>query len=405
MANILQYFRNLQLKSIKKECFRFNRNILYNFGYSANAFFKRNYSGDCDEKDNCAVVLHGIKDLRIELRPFPKFKDHEVLLQMEVVGICGSDVQYYDHGRVGSFVLTKPMVIGHEASATVIKCGKDVKNLKPGDKVAVEPQINCGKCHFCETGRYHLCQDLFFCATPPHDGNLTTYWAHDARFCYKLPQNVDLEQGALMEPLAVSVHSCKRANITSGDTVLILGAGPIGLVSLMTARAYGAQTIVITDITNFKLHKADEMGADCAVKVAGLNEDEMMNLLLKALKGKRPRVTIYACSDESVLKTAIKLTESGGKVVLVGNPTNSPVPIPIDECVSREIDILGSFRYMNDYPTAIDLVSCGKVDPKEMVTHHFKMEDAVEAFEMASGKTEKFVKILIHANPNWTSKC
>jgi len=157
----------------------------------------------------------------------------EVLLAMDSVGICGSDVHYLAHGRIGDFVLTKPMIIGHESAGVVAKLGKKVTTLKVGDRVAIEPGVPCRKCDHCKQGKYNLCPGMVFCATPPYDGNLTRYYKHAADFCFKLPDHVTMEEGALLEPLSVGVHACKRAEVTLGSKVLILGAGPIGLVTLM----------------------------------------------------------------------------------------------------------------------------------------------------------------------------
>uniref|UniRef100_A0ABD2WZ25 Sorbitol dehydrogenase n=1 Tax=Trichogramma kaykai TaxID=54128 RepID=A0ABD2WZ25_9HYME len=172
-------------------------------------------------------------------------KNDEVLLKMACVGICGSDVHYLVNGRIGDFILNKPMIMGHEASGTVIKLGKEVKHLKIGDKVAIEPGIPCRVCNFCKKGKYNLCAEMKFCATPPIDGNLQQYYTHPADLCFKLPKNVTLEEGALAEPLSVAVHACKRAKVRVGSKVMIIGAGTIGLMILVTAKAMGADKVVI----------------------------------------------------------------------------------------------------------------------------------------------------------------
>ncbi|XP_030752024.1 sorbitol dehydrogenase-like [Sitophilus oryzae] len=368
----------------------------------------RNYADICKNKEsskhgeNLAVVLHGINDLKIEKRPIPKLKPNQVLLQMEVVGICGSDVHFFREGRIGPFVVEKPMIIGHEGSGTVVECGPAVKTLKSGDRVAIEPQISCRMCDYCKTGNYHLCQGLYFCAAPPDDGNLSRYYAHDSDFCFKLPDNLDFEHATLMEPLAVGVHACKRGGVTSGDSVLVLGSGPIGLVSILAARAYGASKIVVTDVDDFKLKKAHEVGVDCTCNIKGLNVDEALECI-KSILPEHPRVTIDCCGLEDAVKVGMKATKSGGKLVLVGMGTDK-MALPITECIFREVDLLGVFRYVNDYPTAIDMVSSGKIDPKPLITHHFKFEDSVKAFETAKNKTEDYIKIMIHPNPKWKPK-
>ncbi|XP_050744591.1 sorbitol dehydrogenase isoform X3 [Drosophila biarmipes] len=204
-------------------------------------------------KDNLTAVLHGIEDMRLEQRPIPEIADDEVLLAMDSVGICGSDVHYLAHGRIGDFVLTKPMVIGHESAGVVTKLGKKVTTLKVGDRVAIEPGVPCRYCAHCKEGKYNLCPGMVFCATPPYDGNLTRYYKHPADFCFKLPDHVTMEEGALLEPLSVGVHACKRAEVTLGSKVLILGAGPIGLVTLMATRSGGIVVVVGMGAAEVKL--------------------------------------------------------------------------------------------------------------------------------------------------------
>ncbi|XP_049327005.1 sorbitol dehydrogenase isoform X2 [Astyanax mexicanus] len=177
------------------------------------------------DTDNLSVVLHAKGDLRLEQRPIPEPGPNEVLLQMHSVGICGSDVHYWQNGRIGDFVVKKPMVLGHEAAGRVFKVGPGVTHLKPGDRVAIEPGAPRDMDEFCKSGRYNLSPTIFFCATPPDDGNLSRYYIHNANFCYKLPDNVSYEEGALIEPLSVGIHACRRAGVTLGSSVLVCKAG------------------------------------------------------------------------------------------------------------------------------------------------------------------------------------
>ncbi|CAG9769218.1 unnamed protein product [Ceutorhynchus assimilis] len=350
--------------------------------------------------DNLTAVLYGINDIRLEQRPIPVPKDDQVLLQMEVVGICGSDVHYLVNGQIGPFVVKDPMVIGHEASGTVVKCGKNVKSLKPGDKVAIEPGVPCRICAYCKSGDYHLCPDIFFCATPPDDGNLTRYYVHAADFCHKLPSNMDLEDGALMEPLSVGVHATKRGYVTVGDVVLILGAGPIGLVTLLSAKAMGASKIIITDILSVKLQKAKELGAHYTVKIEPSDKEDDIVAKIKELLGTEPNKTFDCSGAELCVRIALKVTKSKGIVVLVGMGKFEQT-LPLSSAIIREVDIRGVFRYNNDYPTAIDMVASGKISVKPLITHHYKLEETEKAFQVAKTQEGNPIKILIHANPNW----
>ncbi|KAF7265768.1 sorbitol dehydrogenase-like isoform X1 [Rhynchophorus ferrugineus] len=372
----------------------------------AGVFLKKPIS-DCKSNtghlgENLAAILYGKNDLRMEQRPIPTILPNQVLLQMEVCGICGTDVHFLEDGKLGSWSIDKPIVIGHEASGTILECGSSVKHLKIGDKVAVEPQSSCRMCIYCKTGNYHMCPNLYFCAAPPNDGNLCRYYAHDADFCHKLPCNLDLEHGCLMEPLAVGVHGCKKGHITSGDFVLIIGAGPVGLASLLASRAYGASTIIVVDIDDFKLEKSIEMGADCAINVNGLNEHDAVQKI-HDIFGEAPNKTLECCGFKEALRIGLLATRSCGKMVLLGLG-ETDVQLPIMESVYKEIDVIGAIRYANDYQNAIDMVAKGKVDPKPLITHHFKLEDAVKAYETAAKREEKYIKIVIHANPNWQSQ-
>jgi len=350
--------------------------------------------------DNLTAVLHGINDLRLEQRPIPKYNDDQVLLQMEVVGICGSDVHYLVHGRIGPFVVEKPMVIGHEASGIVLEVGKNVKHLKSGDRVAIEPGVGCRKCNYCKEGRYNLCLEMVFCATPPYDGNLARYYVHDADFCFKLPEHVSLEEGALLEPLSVGVHACKRAEVRTGSIVLVLGAGPIGLVTLLSAKAYGASKVIITDIVESRLKTAKELGADYTLLTQPGEEEEVIIKKIVDTLGCEPTVSMDCSGAEQSVRVAIQATRSGGVAVLIGMG-KPEMTLPLASALIREVDIKGVFRYVNDYATALDLVASGKVNVKPLITHNYKMEDTLKAFHTSRTGEGNAIKVLIHANPHW----
>ena len=192
--------------------------------------------------------MEGIGKMGFEQRPIPVPKDNEVLVKVEYVGICGSDLHYYEQGRIGDYIVKPPFVLGHESGGTVVAVGKDVTHLKAGDRVALEPGKTCGKCEFCKTGRYNLCPDVVFFATPPVDGVFQEYVAHEADLCFKLPDNVSTLEGALIEPLAVGFHAAKQGNAHFGQTAVVTGAGCIGLVSMMALKALGVTEVYVVDI-------------------------------------------------------------------------------------------------------------------------------------------------------------
>ncbi|XP_068153185.1 sorbitol dehydrogenase [Drosophila tropicalis] len=353
-------------------------------------------------KDNLTAVLHGIEDLRLEQRPIPEIADDEVLLAMDSVGICGSDVHYLQHGRIGPFVLTKPMVIGHEAAGVVAKIGKKVTNVKVGDRVAIEPGVPCRYCDQCKQGRYHLCPDMVFCATPPYDGNLTRYYKHAADFCFKLPDHVSMEEGALLEPLSVGVHACRRGGVGLGSKVAILGAGPIGLVTLLTAQSMGASEILITDLVQSRLDVAKELGATHTLLLTKEQSAEDTVKTVTQKMSAQPDVTIDCCGAESSVRLAILATRSGGVVVVVGMGAPE-VKLPLINALSREVDIRGIFRYCNDYSAALALVASGKVNVKRLVTHHFDIKETAKAFETSRHGLGGAIKVMIHVTPRNTN--
>ncbi|XP_063305236.1 sorbitol dehydrogenase [Pelobates fuscus] len=348
------------------------------------------------DSGNLSVVVHGIGDLRLENRPVPIPGPNEVLLKMHSVGICGSDVHYWQHGRIGDFIVKNPMVLGHEASGRVVKVGSSVTHLKPGDRVAIEPGVPRETDEFCKTGRYNLSPTIFFCATPPDDGNLCRYYTHHANFCYKLPDNVTFEEGALIEPLSVGIHACRRAGVTLGSKVFICGAGPIGLVSLLVAKMMGASQVVISDLSSTRLEKAREVGADFALHVTNETPQEIAQKV-ETLLGCMPEITIECTGAETCIQTGIYATRSGGTLILVGLGP-AMVNVPIVNAAVREVDIRGIFRYCNTWPMAISMLSSKRVNVAPLVTHRFPLEKALEAFETT--KQGLGVKVMLKCDEN-----
>ena len=209
----------------------------------------------------------------------PEIKEpNQVLVKVHAAGICGSDVHYYNKGRIGDYVVEGEFILGHEVAGTVTELGSDVKNLKVGDRVALEPGITCGHCEQCKEGKYNLCKDVIFFATPPVQGALQNYVKHPADMCFKLPENVSTKEGALVEPLAVGLHACKQGGVGLGDSVVILGSGCIGLVTLLAIRAMGVTEIYMSDVLDNRLAVAEKLGA---VIVNAAKEDSVQAILEK----------------------------------------------------------------------------------------------------------------------------
>lgn len=337
-------------------------------------------------EENMAAWLLGLNTLKIQPFPLPSLGPHDVRIRMKAVGICGSDVHYLKTLRCADFVVKEPMVIGHECAGVIEEVGGEVKSLVPGDRVALEPGISCWRCDLCKGGRYNLCPDMKFFATPPVHGSLANQVVHPADLCFKLPENVSLEEGAMCEPLSVGVHGCRRANVGPETTILVMGAGPIGLVTLLAARAFGAPRIVIVDVDDYRLSVAQKLGADGIVKVSTNLQDipEEVDKIHKAM-GAEIDVTFDCAGFNKTFTTALKATRSGGKVCLIGMG-HGEMTVPLTPAAAREVDVIGVFRYKNTWPLCLEFLSSGKIDVKPLITHRFgfSQKDVEDAFETSA---------------------
>ncbi|XP_022140931.1 L-idonate 5-dehydrogenase-like isoform X2 [Momordica charantia] len=280
----------------------------------------------------------------------------------------------------------EPMVIGHECAGIIAEVGAEVKNLVPGDRVALEPGISCWKCNLCKEGCYNLCREMKFSGSAPFHGSLANEVVHPAKLCFKLPENVSLEEGAMCEPLSVGVHACRRANIGPEANVLIMGAGTIGLVTMMAARAFGATRIIIVDVDDFRLSFAKDLGADDVVKVSNDIQDVEQDVaqIQKAMKTDVD-VSFDCVGFNKTMSTALSATRPGGKVCLVGMG-HKEITVPLTLAAAREVDIIGVFRYKNTWPVCLEFIQSGKIDVKALITHRFgfSQKEVEEAFETSA---------------------
>ncbi|CAL9087867.1 unnamed protein product [Musa textilis] len=338
------------------------------------------------EEENMAAWLVSVNTLKIQPFRLPSLGPYDVRVRMKAVGICGSDVHYLKTLRCAHFVVKEPMVIGHECAGVIEEVGSEVKSLVVGDRVALEPGISCWRCKNCKGGRYNLCPDMKFFATPPVHGSLANQVVHPADLCFKLPENVSLEEGAMCEPLSVGIHACRRANVGSETNVLIMGAGPIGLVTMLAARAFGAPRIIIVDVDGYRLSVAKSLGADDVVKVSTNNQDvdEDVVQIQKAM-GSDVDVSFDCAGFSKTMSTALNATCAGGKVCLVGMGHNE-MTVPLTPAAAREVDVVGIFRYKDTWPLCIEFLRSGKIDVKPLITHRFgfSQEEVVEAFEVSA---------------------
>lgn len=338
------------------------------------------------------AVMNGIGEMGYTERPIPVPQGNEVLVKLEYVGICGSDMHYYETGRIGDFVVEPPFVLGHEPGGVVVEVGKDVTHLKVGDRVALEPGKTCGKCKFCREGKYNLCPDVVFFATPPVDGVFQEYVAHEADLCFKLPDNVSTMEGALIEPLAVGFHAAMQGGARAGQTAVVMGAGCIGLVTMMALKAMGVSRVYVVDIMEKRLQKALELGADGVIN--GCQADAVEEVR-KLTDGKGCDLAVETAGTQTTTVQTIHMTKKGAVIVLVGYSKSGEMTLPMSLALDKELTFKTVFRYRHIYPMAIDAVAAGKVNLKGVVTDVFELDEAQKAMDYSVNNKADIVKAVI----------
>lgn len=339
-----------------------------------------------------AAVMTGIRKMGFVERPVPSPKENEVLVRLEYVGVCGSDLHYFEEGRIGDNIVQLPFVLGHESSGVVIELGSAVTDLKVGDKVALEPGKTCGHCEFCRSGRYNLCPEVVFFATPPYDGVLQEYVAHDAALCFKLPDNMDTLEGALIEPLSVGFHAANQGGAKAGMTAVVMGSGCIGLVSMLACLAMGVTKVYVADLVQTRLDKARELGA---TEVINASEADTVKELMRLTGGKGVDLVIETTGAESSLRQAIAATKKGATIVLVGYSSTGEVTLPLSVAIDKELTFETIFRYRHIYPMAIEAVSSGRIDVKKIVSRIYSLDEVQRAMDESAGDKVNIVKSVI----------
>ena len=338
------------------------------------------------------AIMEGIGKMGFTQRPIPTPKEDEVLVKLEYVGICGSDMHYYETGAIGDFVVEPPFVLGHEPGGTVVEVGSRVTHLKVGDRVALEPGKTCGHCRYCREGKYNLCPDVVFFATPPVDGVFQEYVAHEADLCFKLPDNVSTLEGALIEPLAVGFHAAIQGDAHLGQKAVVMGAGCIGLVSMMALKARGVQDVYVVDVMDKRLEKAMELGATAVIN--GKKEDVVVRLN-ELTGGMGTDLAIDTAGSEFTVRQAIMAAAKGSTIVLVGYSRTGEMNMPTDFILNKELTLKSVFRYRHIYPIAIEAVASGKVNLKGIVSNIFPLSDIQNAMDESIRNKADIVKSVI----------
>jgi L-iditol 2-dehydrogenase len=321
-------------------------------------------------QSNLAAVLHGVGDLRIEEHPMPVPGPHEVVVEVRSVGICGSDVHYYEHGRIGDYVVDAPMVLGHESSGVVVDAG--TSPLRAGQRVTIEPGVPCGHCEQCRRGTYNLCPDVVFFATPPVHGSLAQYVAVHEAFAHPVPDSMSDDAAALIEPLSVGLWANRKAGTNIGSRVLVTGAGPIGVLCALTARATGAGWVGLADIHPARLKAASAFDIDDVIDARESTDYADF----------RPDVLLECSGAPPVVTAGVKALQPLGTAVLVGMGPSAEQSLPVSVIQNRELTVTGTFRYAHTYPDAIALVASGRIDLDALVGAKLPLSDSEAALKM-----------------------
>jgi len=341
---------------------------------------------------NKAAYMTGLNKIEFREVNMPTPKEKQVIVQIEYVGICGSDVHYLEHGKIGDFVVDGDFILGHECAGTVVETGAGVTNLKVGDKVALEPGITCGQCEFCKSGKYNLCADVEFLATPPYHGCFVNYLAFPENMCFKLPESISTKEGALVEPLSVGIHAAKQGEVTLGDTVVILGAGCIGLVTLLACKAFGASEVIIVDVIQNRLDFAKKLGADYVINAISC---DVVSEVEKITNGRGATVVIETAGNVKTTQQTPYLVKRGGIIVLVGMTPQDIIEYNFAKVMGKEAQIKSVFRYRNIYPQAINAIAKGAISVGGIVSHEFDFSELQKAFDFVIQNKNDVIKAVI----------
>jgi len=330
--------------------------------------------------------------------PIPKPGPFDILVKMKHVGICGSDVHYYEHGKIGDFIVTGPIILGHECAGEIVELGASITEkwgFKVGDQVCLEPGYGCGKCDLCRTGKYNLCEDMIFMATPPYDGALQEYVCYPLECVFKLPKNMSTRDGALMEPLSVGMHACQVAEASIGKSAVILGAGPIGLVTLLSLKARGVSHIYVTDLVQQRLDTALRLGATEGI----IAKSDVLAEVNRLTNGKGVDMVFETAGSTITTQLTVDLVKKGGMIVLVGMPPDGRCNFNMSRLIGKEAQVRTVFRYRHCYPLALNAIEAGliKLDElRSLITHSFKFDtQCTEAFVTSRDDKVNVIKAMI----------
>lgn len=341
-----------------------------------------------------AVILNKTKDIAVidDFLIEEHLSPYDVRIAVKHVGICGSDVHYYKEGKIGPYIITEPMVLGHEASGIVVEVGEQVTHLVVGDRVCMEPGIPDFTSKVSRLGRYNLDPDVRFWATPPIHGCLRESVVHPASLTFKVPNSVSLEEAAMVEPMAIGMYAATKAQIQPGDTALVLGAGTIGITTTLAALAGGCSKVIISDVQQPKL---DLIQSIAPVKAVNITKNDLTGVIAHETDGWGVDIVLEASGNKKAFSTIFNYVCPGGKVIIIGIPSE-PAPFDVPAAQAKEAVIIPIFRYANMYPKTLALLGSGKIDLKPCISRRFPFDRAIEAFELAAKHQPDIVKIQIY---------
>lgn len=322
----------------------------------------------------------------------PAPKPHEALIRIESTGVCGSDMHYFSEGRIGKTVITTPIILGHEYAGIVEDVGSEADRSLIGKRVAVEPGIPCMRCEFCLKGHYNVCPTLQFPGGPPNDGALCEYICVHAAFCFPVPEAMTSAEAAMIEPLAVALHAIELANLKAGETVAILGLGPVGLLTAQAARVAGAGKIYGCDLHDYRVAASSKHGVDAAFNAANENT---LDTILRETNGRGVDIAIDCARSTETPAMCCRIARPAGRCVLVGISGEENGVFPVDIARRKELTITWCRRFLFNFPTAIDLVASGRIDVKSMITHSYPLDRSLEAFNLVEQAADGVLKASI----------
>jgi len=342
--------------------------------------------------ENKGAYLVGKQQYDIMDAPMPAIvNDTDVLIRIEYVGICGADIDMWEKGRYGIFDVEYPQIIGHEASGVVVEIGKAVTNLKPGDKVALEPGVPCGTCDRCIEGDYNLCGGVIFKGAPPVTGCNQFYVTHPAQWCFVLPGDLSTRDGALLEPLAVGMHAANQGGVGMGDTVVICGGGTIGLCTLNACKSKGATKIIIIEQSPARIKAAEKMGA----VVVDFSKCDAVEKVMELTGGCGADIVIEASGNAKAFLQTIDLLRGGGTIVCIGLGPNPVIDFNYQAAIYKEATIKTVARYRHVYPRCISGLEAGLLSTEGIITHEYGYEDIQEAYVFAVNNKDIAIKTII----------